>query len=1563
LSLPPPPELSKEQEAIQSRLRAALQAEANAKKLETLCAALVGRLLKIEIAVAGSGFQHGADAGPAGRQDRRFRLECKKYQDNTALGERELLGEIDQALVRDEAIEAWLLAATRSVAEQLQQSLTQHGDRLGVPVLIFGWQDHGVASLAALCASAPDLVADIFSTEAGDLAGKLAPCCGQTIAQIERDLQSWSLGFETLRCRSHAQLVDIWTKKPIAVAKLGQDAAGGAQPKHIRRYRPHEALGLWWRDKAQKDAPVAVVGAEGVGKTWATLDWLVDSRVLQPIVLVVPSAATSALQPSESSIKRFLAEQLYEVARRRDVAHWLRRVDRLLERPIEEGPVFTLFLDGLNQESSTPWLSLLKALQGPAFGGRVRVIVSARPHYLTEKLSGLKGLVERAVEVKVDAYDIEPGGELDKMLALEGLARSNLHPDLIDLARTPRLFKLVVKLREQLVDAGKVTVHRLLWEYGRDTFGDRAGKSFSEAEWREWLQTIAERFREGVKDFSVSALSETTHRSDLGPSEVYARLSDIIDGNFTLPTSGGRLEFTPTVVSHALAVALLDHLGSLQAADHDKLEEALSQWLDPISGLDQRAEILRAGVSIVVERGEDVTRPIAGVLVTAWLQTQNLADHHRQELIGLAASLPDALMDAIQRSSPTVQASARASAIQALRAIPRADQDARAVVVARCSRWIGVISRDIRDRGLADAAKMERQRAERLIGRVGADRSGPMTVLGLAMDFRDFDDGSLIDTIPSLIEGYELSVLVSLLEVAAINATLSRHSPGWDGFKWLVLLNEVDPDQTASALRDRAAAVQIRPPESGVNPALPGRIAERLLWLTGLDDDDAAAQAIDSHLESGWSYEKDYLPDPAGSFFALERRHADEVLRDRDRTLYARLQRTKAFWVDPSFEPPADVIDEVRAMAAAIDVAKLDVGMGHTAEDHNFEEIAPILARCAPDLLADIARRKLLALATSTEKQRYWRAHKSTEYLLLNDQGARDAARTLRATFVEPDAGNEFFAASELLLLELEGEDALTQAVRLIEANLDTLRTDYIHVLKAPNLEQATELVDRFGAGSPKQRHDLLLLFSLWPVDFGDRVWNWLVAAARERDDLDLGVAFRTLERIDSERFGRLLLDWNWNWKPDHPFWANHYGSGALISAGSAMPFDQIVPRLAPWRLLEAARRRGSDPAEVRLATAVFGEVLRGAGVSEPDPGSDLAVDLDQWSDYPSFYHFEIRREASAEADPLQALRGTQNIDARRQAWKRAAETAKTRIQEARLSGANLYLAHVGMEDFSSSWLYAREQFTVWLEGMAQDTGDFKRRVRLAESVYLSLCEVLLDHAPDQGVDLWKALRRVMTIRYTGAGGVDELLHIAFRAKPSPAVSALRAYLLDLDQSPNDQALDELAFVAGYNGQETWIESQIEADRASPLAWRKKRSHVLAGGRTGNRLPVDDAWSEGRPLTTSQEMLRRAAKRQFGEATARHWWQAYLHAQSMDEAYAAWTLFLTCCDRRIWSWIRKDTDAVNDKGEFFQRKIAHAELNKSLINRRSDDHNKSAKNELFGRQTVGGIGPWDAEHD
>ena len=192
-----------------AKLKTALQDETDAGKFERLVAALIGRLLGVGVAVAKTGFQHGGDAGTAGRQGRHLRIECKKYAGSTALSDRELLGEVDQALDRDPALEAWILAATREVPDQLEQMLAQKALRIGVPIVVVDWKNDGVTALAALCAFAPDLVKGLFSPEAANHAEALQAVAIDAVESLRRDLQAWALGFESLRTLSQGQLQKI----------------------------------------------------------------------------------------------------------------------------------------------------------------------------------------------------------------------------------------------------------------------------------------------------------------------------------------------------------------------------------------------------------------------------------------------------------------------------------------------------------------------------------------------------------------------------------------------------------------------------------------------------------------------------------------------------------------------------------------------------------------------------------------------------------------------------------------------------------------------------------------------------------------------------------------------------------------------------------------------------------------------------------------------------------------------------------------------------------------------------------------------------------------------------------------------------------------------------------------------------------------------------------------------------------------------------------------------------------------------------------------------------------
>ena len=1170
--------LNKKERQHHKKLKKELQQGRKPSNLEHLAATLLSRLLDVPIVVARSGFQHGGDAGTAGQQGRRLRLECKKYSDTSKLNNRELLGEIDQAIERDQALEAWILVATRTVPEQLQQSLVLKGERNGVPIVIIDWVDHEIAPLAALCAFAPDLVEKAFSKEAGEAARALQPISGKAIERLRRNLESWYLGYDALRKLSHLCLDKIWNSSTESNAKLGQDAAGGAEAKKVKRSTVYEALNTWWSGSTKSNAPVAVVGLEGTGKTWATLHWLIDKKYEQSIVLIIPSSAVAAIgNVSETSLKQLLSDRLHEISGIRDREHWLRRFENLLKRPNDEGPVLTVFFDGLNQEPSIQWLHILKILQGKTFKKRVRVIVSTRTHHYENKLSELRGLTISAERIDVDIYDTTPRGELDQMLAFENLTQADLHHDVIELACIPRLFKLVIRFRENLVEAGQVTVHRLLWEYGRDTFGVRAGRSFSENEWRDWLKKIAQQYLNGIATYSERSLGETVARPDLSENEVYARLSDIIDGQFATRDSSGNLQITPAVVAHALGAALLNDLNQEDSPTFETLNTKLTAWLDPISGLDERAEILRAAVSILVEQGRAAESPVSGVLVTAWLQSQNVSEEHRQELADLAPNIPDALLDAIEHSDSYVHDSARFWAVYALRNIPTDDTTAFNKIIKRTHRWMSLVSRD------ADTQR----RSDRLKRLIGIDTSQRIKVVGVELELVDNVSWTLLSTVPSIIEVFPLAEALPIFEVAAIALAVKGQSESWDGLKWICLLNEVDPDDTVKALRKLSKEVRRRPPEPGIHPDLPRRVAEHLLRLTGHKADEDKAMAIAP--DRPFNYERDYLRKPGQSWLPLERRHAEIVLADRELPLVSRAQRTADLWLDPNFKPPDTFVAELRKTAERIDVEKLDRFMEHTSEDHDFDVLEPVLARYAPDLLADLICRKMQNLSNCPPEFRQSRARRATRHLILAGEAEIEAVRKLRLRYnTNNDKDEEDFVAHDLLLMEVSGLDAQAQFDLLLQSDLEAFSMDFRKVLRCPTRDDIDALITRYATYSSATQSVLLFFLSNFRVELTNNAWSWFESLRKNQDDDRRKFAFKILACADPMRFGRTLDEEGWSWSPSEKFKVNHYGTSALIEATSDIPFDELASRLAPWQLLKAARMRGSIPTEVRLAAKKF---------------------------------------------------------------------------------------------------------------------------------------------------------------------------------------------------------------------------------------------------------------------------------------------------------------------------------------------------------------------------------------
>jgi hypothetical protein len=1506
--------------------------------LERVAAALISEHLGVGIAVAKSGFQHGADAGPAGRRGRRFRIETKRYADGTSLSDRELLGEVDDALGLDPALEAWFLVATRNASEQLEQKLLRKSDEVGVPILVIDWKVGEFPALAALCTASPSVLDSMVSTEAGDLARALTADAGPALLSLTRDMEAWNLGFARLRELSHARLRAIWEHPRVSQSDLGQDAAGGAHP-HIRRVAVHASLDKWWSGRAGSDAPAVVMGFQGSGKTWASLHWLVERVDEQPIIILVPSKFASGLAGvSRTSIKRFLAERLYELTDTRDPEHWHRRLDRLLKRPSDEGPAITVVFDGMNEYVLAPWKDVLSVLQAPEFSGRVRVVAVTRNLHFTERLGRLASLVERPATMEVGPFDDAPGAELDQRLALEGLTRADLHEDLVDIARTPRLFSLVVRLRNRLVDGGVVTIHRLLWEYGRDPLAPGAS-AFGEREWLSWLAQVARNRMDGMEEYDLADIGSMIGRADLDEAEVFRRLSDIIDSELTSRHGSHAYQLSQTLVAHALGVALLDHLQRGFFDDREVIQRSLDDWLDPIAGFDEKAEILRAAISILLvdtaDRG-DILSP----LVSAWLHSQNLPEGHRSEVLRLAQSLCDPLLDIVETSSGTPEA----LAIEALRSTRHADSRER--VIARCAMWLSTISREVDppDRRNED---QERSRSQRMMTRVGADADGERTILGRAITFVEQSRLEYGEAVAQLLEGGSLAEAVTVFELAALRVSITRRFSDWNSLKWVCLLNEVDFAETAAALRARSDALLTVTPEPGVAAWLPARVAALLLWLSGDEDLEALAVERDAGEARNFDYDADYLANPAESMFALERRHADPTLADYRLPLRRRIDRTKAFWTDFRFEPPSALVQEMRQAMQAFDVSTLDRGAYQTAHDHNFEDVSPALARAAPDLLAALHREKLAGLPQRSDEARAMAAVTSTELLLLVNDQVQQAARAVRVAPLGQVAQSESDVRSRMLLLELVDLSPLDRVEHILEAGLGSVYNDYEDLLLPLGKADVDALISRYRDAEEEIVSQLLMLLAIVSAPIGDASWDWIERRVTDREQEQSGIAMRLLYESDARRLGRKLTDAGWHWTGDPTLWLDHFGSLAVATATVGLPFDRIASSIAPWLLPRAVAMRGGAADDVDIATTILRHVVEAQAPEPTDPGSVVTVSDERRAADPASVSMMINYDP--DDGSLEGLNAALDVDRRREIRDRAIETARERIEAARASGASLHMRDFRVQDMMPFVEHAPSAIDAWLDGMEEVTPDFQRRVRRSEGLFVALCEALLEREPVRGEVLWQALRRALLTKFVGAADIDKMIHMAFRVEVCP--EAIRQRILA--EAKTDRALFEVVLAASLHGRGDWLTDIAGVDVTSGVTWRLQRSRWIKAFDPAPPAIVPE-WpvGQGGSLRVSRERAIDAWVRRG--AFARHWWETYWSAPSDEEAYAAWVLLLKSVDRRGHAWMRVPDEAAS----MAPRRLAHFKVNRNELHKAMKTQEKNLDREFLGRRIISAIEPW-----
>jgi len=263
-----------------------------------------------------------------------------------------------------------------------------------------------------------------------------------------------------------------------------------------------------------------------------------------------------------------------------------------------------------------------------------------------------------------------------------------------------------------------------------------------------------------------------------------------------------------------------------------------------------------------------------------------------------------------------------------------------------------------------------------------------------------------------------------------------------------------------------------------------------------------------------------------------------------------------------------------------------------------------------------------------------------------------------------------------------------------------------------------------------------------------------------------------------------------------------------------------------------------------------------------------------------------------------------------------------------------------------------------WITPILPSSPVIDYRIEIDWRFYSTLCGILLDVNPGEGVRLYRRIKQVRSHpRYICRNTkIEILMYDVFRAKECEETAALWDEILD--DCYKDVDVLEIAIVCQKVDKSAWFQRKIESYLESELLFDKARGINMLGF-----LDLKDANDQLTALLAETPdcwvcpVIETAIKRCNHNQWARTWFQRFLEYEDEVKAWAAFKLFLKCADRRFWIW----ADDLMEKFEntpFFEKRKIFFDLNSETISKSLEKNEEKLKKEFLGSEIKDDIWPW-----
>lgn len=1384
---------------------------AGPKGFEGLVATALSDLTGLTFRLAKSGSQFGRDAStPSGRFA--IAMEAKRYTESLRL--EDVAGKIwlaSNELASD--VDIWVLCATSEMGDGALQKLEKMLEEKGITLLMLDWTEAPLPRLAVLLAATRSSVVQWFTIHtAKEIAENIDAELNTLRAdnnfipardQLIKDTSASYCGLAALR-----KINQNWSSRVFS-DRFNSRTAFGQYLTVLDRHHPaitRPLLNSALTEAVNKSSCVAILGPEGVGKSWLVANWWAASDD-KPILMMGGAWLADRIDSKDPllTLARLLATQS-EDGTFESSNLWLRR----LKRWQGHGPVsnaeqlrFLVVLDGLNERSGIHWADTIFHLKAEVekLGGCL-VMTCREGFWDREIASRLAGVAVKIV--RVDGYTLD---ELADLLKQRSIAIETIPGQVRDFIRNPRICSIAIGFLENLsLQVDELTVERLLLEYWRrrlEERGDLTGHSIPDFE--NLLRSHAKCFREapGVQ-FDRDDWREhsgAARRSDGRSLE--NDLSDIEEGAFLriAPDREGFYEFKPDIVPFALGLLIAQELQDELRSPNQEPRELVDRIVDEIRGFDLVGEALRAAAGIGCFKGKYPAEGRAA-LISAWLDLQNIDDSAYDALVAYVSACPEAVLDTVEIEFDERSNGSRRDWLVAALLQKRSQHNVQSAISARINRWLGRWSRVPQIWGARDEQTQAQlsEKTKPILDKLANLTQVESDFLTKLSNEVDSPEAAQLDSVAAkLMAGdSQAEYAEGVLAWAFTWAITGGYRYGDTDLCWSVRLNTSDFE--AFELKLRQAIDRLLTESHSEVSKKAAAIALRVIGT------------INGALEAEQLNPREYRK---------ERRAIENYCE------------TDPF--DPDSVRPENLENAINSVKT-LNSDNLWAHLSATQENHELELITPALARFEPDVIVPILRAVCKTLKTRSSlplRQVSWNLPRLSP--LFDDDTLQCVLEGYEQLLTQPnlvDENDKSFVAGFILLSLLPHYSANDQLALFLKLPAEVGEMyafrDVFKALDEAEIDKALVAAQT----DPMQFKRTCFFISAHRPKLTDRSREILGLALEDNDFLVVtcasGVAYIAQDKLLDE----LVIAAAKQRNPGNNFTRETFHrdraiAAAVVSLNLREEITLIAPRFLGLVALKFNGELG-DRVEDEIEHTV-GRLLKPVRANVPILGT-LNLDIDQTAFEPMLRVEELAREIkSGNADDFQTFMNSFSLDEHTKRQKLRDLEVENYIEQLEIEGAQCLI----QEPNRLALAKMAERNHGKVLALANRVLEEKNPERLTaiRGFALAIAETLTYTEPTVTADLLNHLNGIdSSIKITvGDAHIPQEAITLFAGADVEVLSNLRVKALM--QAKTDAELQTLIFAAEQAGHIHWLENWIANELATEVPGRIARGLMAEGLR------------------------------------------------------------------------------------------------------------------------------------